>query len=242
VAHELVHRSGKFERALAEVLMMQVSYTHFCIEHVLGHHANVATPRDPATARAGESFYAFLPRTVFGGVASAWCIEAVRMKRGGRPVFSLGNRMLRYAAELILLYGVAALLFGAGGVLFLAAQSIVAFTMLEVVNYLEHYGLQRREVRPGRFEPTRPYHSWNSSHRVTNWFLFNLGRHSDHHAAAGRRFHTLRHFEEAPQLPIGYAAIFVLALVPPLWRRVMDPRLADWRARYLPQSSLSPGS
>lgn len=224
VAHELMHRRSAFERALAEVLMASVSYTHFCIEHVRGHHRTVATPADPATARLGESYYAFWPRCVAGGLRSAWRLEVERLGRRGLSVWGPGNAMLRYGATLVVVYGAVAASFGPLGVLVFALQGVIAFSMLEVINYLEHYGLARRELSPGRYEPVGPEHSWNSSHRMTNWFLFELARHTDHHLNAGRRYPALRHADSAAQLPAGYAAMFVLALVPPWWRRVMDPR------------------
>jgi len=229
VAHELMHRPGRVDRALAEGLMMLTSYSHFCIEHVHGHHRRVATPDDPATARAGENLYRFWPRTVFGGIASAWALERARLGRRGRPLFSADNRMLRYGAELALLYLVIGASYGPAGVVLFAGQSLVAITTLEVVNYLEHYGLVRGRASDGRFEPVGPRHAWDSSHLISNLYLFNLGRHSDHHLRAGRPYHLLRHDGRAPQLPWGYGTMFLIALVPPLWRRIMDPRVAAWR-------------
>ena len=232
-AHELIHRPGRWERALGEVLLASVSYTHFAIEHVQGHHRWVATPRDPATARFGESVYAFYPRTVLGGVRSAWGFEVERLARRGRTWWHPANRMLRYAAEQAVLYAGVAWWLGAPGVLFVAAQAVIAFSLLEVINYVEHYGLTRREVSAGRFERVMPWHSWNSSHRMSNWVLINLARHSDHHYLASKRYQVLEHLDAAPQLPAGYGTMFVVALVPPLWRRVMDPRVLAWRAAHV---------
>jgi alkane 1-monooxygenase len=233
-AHELVHRAGRFERALGEILLAAVSYPHFAIEHVHGHHRHVATPRDPATARYGEAFYAFLPRTVLGGVRSALAIEAERLRRRSRAPWHPSNRFWRYGLEQALLYGAAAWVGGPAGVAYVAAQAATAVFLLEVINYVEHYGLQRREVSPGRFERVMPWHSWNSSHRVSNWLLINLARHSDHHYLASKRYQVLDHLEAAPQLPAGYGTMFIVALLPPLWRKVMHPRVAAWRERYLP--------
>jgi alkane 1-monooxygenase len=232
-AHELIHRAGRFERALGEALLASVSYTHFAIEHVHGHHRHVATPRDPATARFGEAFYTFLPRTVFGGLGSALAIEADRLRRRGLSPWHVSNRFWRYGLEQVAMYGAAAWVGGAAGVTYLAVQAAVAIFLLEVINYVEHYGLQRREVSPGRFERVMPWHSWNSSHRVSNWLLINLARHSDHHYLASKRYQVLDHLDVAPQLPAGYGTMFVVALVPPLWRRVMHPRVTSWRERYL---------
>jgi len=224
VAHELMHRPRALERGVAELQMSQVSYAHFCIEHVHGHHRHVATRLDPASSRLGESVYRFLPRTLAGGLASAWRIEAERMRRRGLGVLDPRNRMLRYAAVQLAMYGVVAFVWGPRGVLLWATQAAIAIVLLELVNYVEHYGLARRELGDGRFERVQPWHSWNASERFSNWLLFNLQRHSDHHFLAARPYETLRHYDDVPQLPAGYAGMVLLALVPPLWRRVMDPR------------------
>ncbi len=233
-AHELIHRPSRFERLLGDLLLLSVTYPQFAIEHVHGHHRHVGTPRDPATARYGESLYAFLPRTVLGGVRSAWRIEARRLGKHGHRTLTQANRMLRYAAVLIVLYSGVGLRYGWSGILFLAAQSVAAFLLIETINYIEHYGLVRREVAPGQYERVMPWHSWDSTHRVSNWILINLARHADHHVAASKRYQVLYALDAAPQLPTGYGAMFVLALAPPLWRRVMDPRVDRWRERYQP--------
>jgi alkane 1-monooxygenase len=231
-AHELVHQSRRFEPLLGEAMLMLVSYPHFRVEHVFGHHRYVATPRDPATARYGEHFYAFLLRSVFGQIVSAWHLEAARLRRAGRA--ATGNRLVAYAIVLAAIYAALLVFTGWRGAGFFALQSFIAFATLEVINYLEHYGLMRREIAPGRYETVRPHHSWNSSHRVSNWILINLARHSDHHAAASRRYQILRTFDDAqaPALPAGYAVMYLLALVPPLWFRVMNPRVRAWRERH----------
>lgn len=225
-AHELVHRRQPLERALGEILLASVSYTHFAIEHVHGHHRHVATPHDPATARLGESFYRFLPRTVIGSLTSAWRLEAERLARRGRDAFSASNRMLRYGATQMALYPLIWFLFGTTGVAVFAGQAFVAFSVLEVINYIEHYGLKRKQIGPGEYERVAPCHSWDSPYRLSNWMLLNLARHADHHCAAAKRYQSLELPAEAPQLPAGYGAMFLLALVPPLWFRVMDPRVA----------------
>ena len=229
VAHELMHRRIGSERALAYILMGAASYAHFCIEHVHGHHRHVGTARDPATPRRGESVYAFWPRTILGGARSAWRIEAERQRRRGRPTVNPHNRMVRVGLAQSAVYAAVWAALGWPAVAFFAAQGLIAVLELETVNYLEHYGLVRRETERGRFEPIAVHHSWNSSHRLTGWFLFNLPRHADHHLEEGRRYQQLRHFDDSPQLPTGYAGMTLLALVPPLWRRVMDPRI-PWAA------------
>jgi alkane 1-monooxygenase len=219
-----VHRRHRFERALGEILLASVSYTHFAIEHVHGHHRHVGTPHDPATARLGESFYRFLPRTVLGGVASAWRLEAERLARRGRGVLSPSNRMLRYGLTQVLLYPLVWAAAGGTGVAVFAGQAFVAVSLLEVINYIEHYGLMRKEIAPGEYERIAPQHSWDSAYRLTNWMLINLARHADHHCLASKRYQSLELPSQAPQLPAGYGAMLLLALTPPLWFRVMNPR------------------
>jgi len=225
VAHELIHRHNRTERLLGLTLLWPVLYMHWAIEHVAGHHVHVSTPRDPATARRGESFWRFWPRTVAGGLSSAWSIERRRLLRRKEGLWSLHNRLLRYGLAQVGLLSVAAGLSGWLGLGFVVGQALVAFSLLEVVNYVEHYGLLRARRASGRYERVAPHHSWNSSERLSNWLLFNLQRHSDHHANPRRRYQMLRHMPDAPQLPTGYAGMLLLALLPPLWRRVMDPRV-----------------
>jgi alkane 1-monooxygenase len=234
VAHELMHRSGWWATAVAELQMALITYPHFCIEHVEGHHVRVATPADPATAVAGESVYQFYPRAVCKSVASAWRLESLRLARAGCLAVSARNRMIRYAALELCLYAAIALLSGWRGTAFFAVQSVIAFSIVETINYVEHYGLRRREISPGCYEPVTPEHAWNSSYRLSNWLMFNVARHSDHHCHSHRVYASLRHVDHAPQLPAGYLSMFVLALVPPLWRRVMDPRVAMWNRSRRP--------
>jgi alkane 1-monooxygenase len=233
VAHELMHRAGRLEKGLAELLLLTVLYPHFAIEHLRGHHRHVATPMDPASARLGESVFAFLPRTLIGSGRSAWQIEADRISRAGRGPLGLGDRRFRYALELAALIAGIAVVTGLAGVGFFLAQSAVAFVLLEIINYVEHYGLERRQLANGKYERVTPQHSWNASQRLTNWYLFNLQRHADHHAFAARPYWLLHHIEDSPQLPAGYATMALLALVPPLWHRLMDPKAQAWRERHL---------
>lgn len=231
-AHELVHRTSALERALGEVLLVAVSYPHFTVAHVYGHHRHVATPLDPATARLGEGLYPFLVRSIVGGAHEAWRIERARLRRQGRPAWHRSNRCWRFGVSTAAVYGVGWLSYGDRGVWFLALQSLLAIVLLETINYVEHYGLLRREERAGRYEPCGLQHSWDSSHRVSNWLLINLARHADHHLTASRRYPALASQPRAPQLPAGYGAMLLLATVPPLWRRVMDPRVRQVRARH----------
>lgn len=214
-AHELGHKASRGERRLALVALAQSCYGHFYVEHNRGHHVAVATPEDPSSARLGESFWAFLPRTVLGSLKSAWRID----RRDALKSWALSAALF---AVLIAAFGVRIWPY-------LALQAAFAITLLEVVNYLQHYGLRREKGPDGRYERLRPGHSWNAATVASNVALYNLQRHSDHHANAARRYQALRHVEDAPQLPWGYPVMILLAYVPPLWRRVMDPRVAALR-------------
>ena len=223
--HELGHKRASLERWLSKVALAQSCYGHFFIEHNRGHHVRVATPEDPASSRMGESFYAFLPRTVAGSLKSAWHLETERLARAGRRPLTIRNDILNAWLMSLVLFAALIAIFGVEVAPYLAIQAVIGFCLLEVVNYLEHYGLLRQKRDDGRYERTRPEHSWNSNNVASNVLLYHLQRHSDHHANPTRRYQALRHFDEAPQLPTGYAGMVVLACVPPLWRRVMDERL-----------------
>jgi alkane 1-monooxygenase len=232
-AHELMHGRRRVERALGQFLMLLLSYPHFCVEHVTGHHVRVATLDDPATARRGQNVYAFLVRSALRGCASAWHFEAERMHRQQRWPIGPGNRVIRALVLAAILYAAVAFVFGWRGVLFFAAQSLIGVAMLEVINYVQHYGLVRRTLDEGRHERITRMHSWNSGHPVSNWFLLNLGHHAPHHCDGATSYRELPQWTDAPQLPVGLFAMFVLALVPPLWRSVMDPLVDQIRARQL---------
>jgi alkane 1-monooxygenase len=224
-AHELGHKRKQAERRLSKVALAQTGYGHFFIEHNRGHHVRVATAEDPASARLGESFWEFLPRTVAGSVRSAWRLERVRLERVGGRTFTLRNDILSAWAMTVVLFAVLLAVFGIGVLPWLLVQAVFGFSLLEVVNYLEHYGLARQKQADGRYERCRPEHSWNSNNISSNVLLYHLQRHSDHHANPVRRYQALRHHDEAPELPSGYATMIAIAYVPPLWRRVMDPRV-----------------
>ncbi len=239
-AHELGHKRDSLERWLSRVALAQSGYGHFYIEHNRGHHVRVATPEDPASARLGESFYAFWPRTVAGSLRSAWSLEGERLARSGRGRLSFQNDILGAWAMTVVLFAGLAIAFGPIVLPFLVLQAFVGFSLLEVVNYLEHYGLLRQRRDDGRYERTRPEHSWNSNNVASNVLLYHLQRHSDHHANPLRRYQALRHVDEAPQLPTGYAGMIVLAMIPPLWRRVMDPRLLAHYGGDLARTNVAP--
>jgi alkane 1-monooxygenase len=239
-AHELGHKRARAERWLSRVALAQSGYGHFFIEHNRGHHVRVATPEDPASARLGESFYAFLPRTVAGSLRSAWELERVRLARLERSPWSARNDILGAWAMTVVLFAALVAAFGWVVLPYLLAQAVIGFSLLEVVNYLEHYGLLRQRRDDGRYERTRPEHSWNSNSTASNVLLYHLQRHSDHHANPIRRYQALRHVEEAPQLPTGYAGMILLAMIPPLWRRTMDHRVLEHYGGELERANLHP--
>jgi alkane 1-monooxygenase len=224
-AHELGHKRASTERWLSKVALAQSGYGHFFIEHNRGHHVRVATPEDPASARLGESFYAFLPRTVLGSLRSAWELERTRLQRLGSSPWTPRNDVLNAWAMTAVLFAALVVAFGVVVLPYLLIQAVIGFSLLEVVNYLEHYGLLRQKRDDGRYERTRPEHSWNSNSVASNVLLYHLQRHSDHHANPIRRYQALRHVADAPQLPTGYAGMILTAVVPPVWRRVMDHRV-----------------
>ncbi len=230
-AHELGHKRDSLERWLSKITLAQTWYGHFYIEHNRGHHVRVATPEDPASARFGETFWEFLPRSVWGSARSAVKLEAARIRRQGRspwdPRTWPGNDVLNAWAMSVVLWGALIAVFGWNLLPFIVIQAVFGFSMLESVNYLEHYGLLRQKTPSGRYERCRPEHSWNSDHLVTNLFLYHLQRHSDHHANPTRRYQTLRSMSEAPELPSGYATLIGVTYFPPLWRKMMDHRVLE---------------
>jgi alkane 1-monooxygenase len=220
------HREGSIITAWpTKLVLAPTGYGHFHVEHNRGHHRDVATPDDPASSRMGESIYAFVVREIPGAWRRAWRLERERMQGLGRSRFSLHNDIVQTSLITLALWTTLIAWLGIGVLPFLIAASFWANFQLTSANYIEHYGIARKRLPNGRYEPCKPEHSWNSNHLVSNWALFHLQRHSDHHANATRRYQCLRHFDEAPQLPTGYFGMFLLSYVPPLWFRVMDPRL-----------------
>lgn len=223
--HELGHKYTRTEQWLARLVLAVPVYGHFTVEHGQGHHRWVATPEDHASSRMGESIYRFALRELPGGVRRAWQIETARLHQAGQAAWSWDNTMLQsYALAAALQLG---LVWAFGWVMlpFLAVHNAVAWWQLTSANYVEHYGLLREKLPSGQYETPQPHHSWNANHRVSNLVMFHLQRHSDHHAHPSRRYQSLRHFENLPQLPSGYFGMFPLAYIPPLWFKLMDPRL-----------------
>jgi alkane 1-monooxygenase len=225
LAHELGHKRTRLEVWLARMALALTGYGHFTVEHNRGHHHDVSTPHDCASARMGESVYRFVLREMPGGARRAWRLEAERLARQGRSAWSLANQNLPPALITLALWGGLVAWLGWRVLPFLLVASLWSNFNLTLANYVEHYGLLRRRLADGRWEPCQPHHSWNSNHVFSNWALFHLQRHSDHHAHPLRRYQSLRNFPDLPRLPSGYAGIFPIAMIPPLWFRLMDERL-----------------
>ena len=236
-SHELMHQKPKIERLMADALLGMVLYSHFRSEHLLVHHRYVGTPRDPVTARYNEGFWRFLPRVLLECNVSAFNAEKAMLARKGLPWYDRSNPFFRYwlwQASFLLL---AVLIGGVWGLFLFLVQAFTAIFQLELVNYIEHYGLTRKHLGNGKYEHVMPRHSWNTAYRASNWLLINLQRHSDHHYKPDRRFPLLQNHSaaDAPQLPYGYPVMTLAALSPRLWRRVMNPRVRRWRAMYYPE-------
>jgi alkane 1-monooxygenase len=235
-AHELMHQKNRLERALADILLATVLYSHFRTEHLLVHHRYVGTPRDSVTARYNEGFHRFFWRVLRDGPGSAWRAERQMLARAGRSVWHQSNPFWLYAGLQGLALAAAFAIGGWLGIGLFLWQALVAVWQLELVDYIEHYGLTRLHLGEGRYEHVMPRHSWNAAHRASNWLLINLQRHSDHHYKPDRRFPLLQTYapEDAPHLPMGYPAMAALAMVPPVWRRLMNPRVRAWRRAHYP--------
>ncbi|PTU31323.1 alkane 1-monooxygenase [Stenotrophobium rhamnosiphilum] len=239
-AHELGHKTDSFERWLAKISLAQTAYGQFFVEHPRGHHVRVATPEDPATSRFGESFWEFYPRVVIGSHISAWRLERERLTRHRKSVWHWSNHNLQAWAITVVLYGALTALFGWKVLPFILLQAFYGSSLLEAVNYVEHYGLCRQRMKNGHYERCHPKHSWNSNHTVTNLMLYQLQRHSDHHANPTRPYQALRHFDESPQLPSGYASMVLLAYMTPIWFAVMNPRVVAHYGGDMTKANIKP--
>jgi alkane 1-monooxygenase len=234
-AHELVHSRNRRERALGGAMLSAMAYRHFRIAHVHLHHRFAASERDSATARLGEGFYAFLVRTVSGQFLDAWRFE--RMRPGAPSFFA--NRAVKDVGLTVMICASVFAAWGPPGILVFLAQSLVAIVVLELFNYIAHYGLTRRADFNGKLEPLGDHHSWNSSNVLVNLLIFNMGRHSYHHRKPSASYQDLKFLRMAPELPAGYAGSILLALVPPLWRYVMDGHVEKLSARELGDARLA---
>ncbi|WP_353474444.1 alkane 1-monooxygenase [Salipiger sp. H15] len=236
-SHELLHQRNNLERRLGDWLLAMVLYSHFRSEHLLVHHLWVGTPRDPVTARYNEGFHRYYPRVLRECPVSAFRAEAALLARRGLPWWHRRNPFWLYLVLQLAMLALALVLGGWGGLVLFLVQAGVAIWQLELTNYVEHYALTRKHLGDGRYEHVKPHHSWNSAHTATNWLLINLQRHSDHHYKPDRRFPLLQTYAEAeaPQLPYGYPLMTMAAMVPPVWRRVMNPRVKAWRRTWYPE-------
>lgn len=236
-AHELMHQKSRLERWLADTLLAMVLYGHFRTEHLHVHHRYVGTPRDAVTARYNEDFHSFFFRVLPESWLSAFATERGMLRRKGLPWWDRSNPFWRYWSLQAFFALLALLLGGWAGLGLFAFQALVAIWQLELVDYVEHYGLVRKHLGDGIYEQVKPRHSWNAAHRASNWLLINLQRHPDHHARPDRRFPLLQNHgpDEAPQLPCGYPVMTLMALIPPVWRRVMNPKVRKWRAMFYPE-------
>lgn len=238
LAHELGHSKTPIETWFARLALAPCGYGHFCIDHNRGHHRDVSTPEDPASAKLGESIYQFALREIPGVFRRAWRLEAMRLQRKGLSAYSRQNEILVNWSMTAVVYGVLIAFFGWSLLPFLLLQALFGYFQLTSANYVEHYGLLRAKRDDGRYEACQPRHSWNSNHRVSNILLFHLERHSDHHAHPTRRYQALRHFDEAPQLPNGYFGMFIAAYIPPLWRLIMDKRVIQQNGTSMDNSNV----
>jgi alkane 1-monooxygenase len=224
--HELIHKTTALESTAGGLLLASVGHGSFKVEHIYGHHVDVSTPADGSSAPLGDTVYAFIARAFSRNLARAYRLEKDNFQRRGTPWTWWRSEINRLWGFTALLAAVCMAIAGWLGLVYFIGQAVVAIALLEVINFIEHYGLTRKQLPSGRFEKVDPRHSWNSNFVLTNLFLFQLQRHSDHHANAVRRYQVLRHFDESPQLPAGYATMVVLAMLPWAWRKVMDPRVA----------------
>lgn len=236
LAHELGHRSVGYEKLMSKALLLTTLYMHFFIEHNRGHHKNVSTEKDPASANRGEVVYFFWFKTIIFSYLSAWKIEAEQLKKNGHGFFSVHNEMIRFQLLQFSLLAVIWFVFGLLPMVYFIAASLIGILLLETINYMEHYGLRRKKKGANSYEQVLPVHSWNSNHAIGRIMLFELTRHSDHHYRASRKYQVLRHFDESPQMPLGYPTMILLSLVPPLWFSIMHKQIDLYR-KQLPEGS-----
>ena len=240
IGHELGHKRYKFDRWMSKIVLAPAAYGHFFIEHNRGHHKHVATPEDPASAKMGESIYRFALRELPGGFLRAYHVEKTRFVKKGLSPWTVQNEFIQTMAMTLGCYLAMAIWLGASVIPYLLIAAFWSMWQLTTANYIEHYGLKRRKLSSGRYEKPQPKHSWNSNHIFSNWALFHLQRHSDHHANAARSYQSLRHFDDLPSLPNGYFGMYILAYIPWLWFKVMDKRLVTVTKRNLDEINMLP--
>lgn len=226
VAHELGHRTTKYEQFMSKVMLCTSLYMHFFIEHNKGHHRNVGTPEDAATARYGESLYAFWIRSISGTYLNAWRIEKKERNRRRKTEWSFGNAMVQFQLIQIGVILSIYFIFGTQVMIAFIVSALIGILLLETVNYIEHYGLSRKKINEHRYEDVRPVHSWNSDYALGRLVLFELTRHSDHHTTPSKHYPLLDTTEDASELPAGYPSMMLLATIPPVWKKIMNKRIA----------------
>ena len=223
-AHELIHRNNKYMRGLGVILLTFCLYGHFRIEHIYGHHKHVATRNDPATARKGENFYFYFIRCIVMSFVSSWNIEKNHLRKKNINILSLKNRMIHYfILELIILL-TSFIIAGMHGLIFILVHSFISVLLLELVDYIQHYGLERNKINE-KYETYNELHSWNSRHSSANWSTFNLGLHSEHHKTASKHYPLLSQHKQKMEMPFNYPVMLIMALLPFIWFRVMDKKL-----------------
>ncbi|MBC3845761.1 alkane 1-monooxygenase [Winogradskyella echinorum] len=227
VAHELGHRQTTNERYLGKALLLPSLYMHFYIEHNFGHHLHAATPEDPATARYNQSVYSFWITSTVRQYLKAWKIQLSLLKNNNKSFLSVKNDMFWFAVIQVSYLAAIMLFFGVTAFIFAILAAIVGFVLLETVNYIEHYGLLRLKTKSGRYERVKEIHSWNSNHVIGRIVLYELTRHSDHHYKSSKKYQVLDCHEESPQMPFGYPTSMVLAMIPPLWFKIMNKRVPN---------------
>jgi alkane 1-monooxygenase len=225
VGHELGHRNNRIDEFLGELLLLTSLNTHFLPYHNGGHHYNVATPNDAATARKNELLYIFWIRSHFTSYIQAWQLENKRLQESNRSWFHFQNRMIIYTLFNFIVLSVIFFFFDWRGLITFLIAAVIGILLLETVNYIEHYGLLRKKNKYGRYERVKRTHSWNSDHVIGKVMLFNLSRHSDHHYHGSKHYQLLRSLPESPQMPTGYPGMMLLSLIPPLWFRLMNKKL-----------------
>ena len=241
MSHELGHKlNDKTQVLFAKVCSAVSGYAHFNIEHNKGHHKDVATPDDPASSRMGENIYKFALRELPGAAKRGWALEAARLKRQKRSVFSLHNELIQTLLITVAGYAAMTYFFGLAALPFLIVTAAYGWFQLTMANYIEHYGLLRQMQDNGRYERCQPKHSWNTNFKASNLLTLHLQRHSDHHAHPTRPYQLLRDYADAPSLPQGYPAMMGLALIPNAWRRVMDHRVVEWAEGDMDKVNMDP--
>jgi alkane 1-monooxygenase len=233
-AHELMHKANVIDKYTAMFTLSKNMYMHFWIEHVYGHHKNVALRHDPASARLNESIFKFIPRSIFYGYLSAWNIEKKRLQALGLYVLHPRNRMLFFLLVQSGWCAWAYWAYGRFGVIVWVIQGFGGVLYLEAVNYIEHYGLERKETSLGVYEKVDITHSWNAPQRFSNYMLFKLQRHSDHHENGYKPYQSLCTYESSPMLPHGYPTCTLVAFSPKVWFEIMNARIEQYKKQISP--------